>query len=138
MIKGGRLVLFLTVLVLYPLTPLLMKLYNPNPDAVGMIYLMLSVGVIPLPLIWCNAFVTPAMMCSAGDVQYPTYTSLAAMLLCRVALGYVLTITLNLGPVGIWLGMLAEWLLRVVLMEQRYQSGKWMRFIGEKKKTQEA
>ena len=138
MIKGGRLVLFLTVLVLYPLTPLLMKLYNPNPDAVGMIYLMLSVGVIPLPLIWCNAFVTPAMMCSAGDVQYPTYTSLAAMLLCRVALGYVLTITLNLGPVGIWLGMLAEWLLRVVLMEQRYQSGKWMRFIGEKKTTQEA
>jgi Na+-driven multidrug efflux pump len=132
MIKGGRLVLALVLLILYPMTPLLLKLYDPNPDAVRMIYLMLTIGVVPLPLIWCNAYVTSTTMNSAGDVKYSTYASLLSMLLCRVALGYVLTIVLNLGPVGIWLGMLVEWLLRMVLVEKRFKSGKWMRHVVHK------
>ena len=134
--KGGRLVLLITVLILFPLTPLVLKLYNPNPDALRMIYFMLSVAVLPMPLIWCNAFATPGMLCSAGDVQYPTYISIISMVVGRVALGYVLTMVLNLGPVGIWLGQLVEWLIRVVLLEKRYKSEKWIYFINGMQKTE--
>ena len=138
MIKGGRLVLLLTVLVLFPMTPLVLKLYNPNPEAMRMIYMMLIVAVFPLPIIWCNANVTSTMMCSAGDVQYSTYTSLLAMLVGRVCVGYVLTIVLNMGPVGIWLSQLLELCIRVVLMEKRYRGEKWMRFIDQQKKAEAA
>lgn len=132
-IKGGNLIYLLTVLVLFPLTPLLMKLYNPNPDALGMIYVMLMVGVFPMPLIWCKSFITSTTMCSAGDVKFATYVSIAVMLIGRMALGYVLTITLNLGPVGIFIGMLAEWLLRIPAVEWRYRSGKWLHFLHQNK-----
>ena len=135
--KGGRLVLLITVLLLFPMTPLVLKLYNPNPDALQMIYFMISIAVLPMPLIWCNSFATPGMLCSAGDVQYPTYVSIISMVVGRVALGYVLTMVLNLGPVGIWLGQLVEWLIRVVLMEKRYKSEKWLNFIDlDGKKTE--
>ena len=138
MVKGGRLVLLLTVLVLFPLTPLILKLYNPNPEAVRMIYMMLMLAVFPMPIIWCNVNVPATMMCSAGDVQYSTYTSLLALLVGRVCVGYVLTIVLNLGPVGIWLAQLLELFIRVVLLEKRYRSGKWMRFITNQKKAEAA
>ncbi|MBE5776856.1 MAG: MATE family efflux transporter [Clostridiales bacterium] len=132
MIKGGRLVLLITVLVLFPLSPLLLKLYHPNPDAMGIIYSILAVAVLPMPIVWCNAFVTPTMLRSAGDVKYTTYVSLLVMVIGRVVLGYIFTIVFNLGPVGVWLGMLVEWLIRVVLMEKRFKSGKWTAFIEEK------
>ena len=138
MIKGGRIVLLLTVLILFPMLPLLLKLYNPNPDAIPMIISMLAVVVLPMPIVWCNAFVTPTMLRSAGDVKYTTYVSLVVMLVGRVALGYLFTIVLNMGPFGIWLGMLVEWLLRVVLMEQRFKSGKWVEFISRKQKPKAA
>ena len=138
MIKGGCIVLLLTVLVLLPMSPLLLKLYNPDPNSVKMIITMLCVAVIPMPLIWCNAFVTPTMLRSAGDVKYTTYVSLALLLVGRVTLGYFLTIVMNLGPVGIWISMVVEWLLRVVLMEKRFKSGKWIRFIEERRKPKMA
>ena len=138
MIKGGRIVLLLTVLVLLPATPLLLKLYNPDPGSVKMIITMLCVAVIPMPLIWCNGFVTPTMLRSAGDVKYTTYISLLLLLVGRVSLGYVLTIVLNIGPVGIWISMVVEWLLRVVLMEKRVKSGKWVEFISRKQKPKAA
>ena len=103
-----------------------------------MIISMLAVVVLPMPIVWCNAFVTPTMLRSAGDVKYTTYVSLVVMLVGRVALGYLFTIVLNMGPFGIWLGMLVEWLLRVVLMEQRFKSGKWVEFISRKQKPKAA
>ena len=87
-------------------------------------------------LIVLHSFATPGMLCSAGDVQYPTYISIISMVVGRVALGYVLTMVLNLGPVGIWLGQLVEWLIRVVLLEKRYKSEKWIYFINGMQKTE--
>ena len=91
-----------------------------------------------MPIVWCNAFVTPTMLRSAGDVKYTTYVSLVVMVIGRVVLGYIFTIVLNLGPVGVWMGMLVEWLIRVVLMEKRFKSGKWTAFIEEKYKQKPA
>lgn len=138
MIKGGRVVMLVTVLVLFPLSPLILKLYNPNPNALRDIYCMLAVAALPMPLIWCNAFVTPTMLRSAGDANFTTAVSLCALLIGRVTLGYVFTIVLNLGPVGIWLGQFVEWVFRVVMMEARFKSDKWIAFIDHKKKAKTA
>lgn len=130
MVKAGRLVGLVTAAVMLPLSPLLLKMHNPNPDAVGMIYQMLLVALLPLPL-WSDAFVTPTMLRSAGDANYTTVISLTGMFFGRMVLGYFLTIVLNMGPLGIWLSQLFEWLYRIVFMEHRFRSDKWQKYIRQ-------
>ena len=126
MVAVGRGILLVTCLIIVPLLPLLLKMYNPSADATTIIYTCLMIATIGKPLIWSDSYVTPMALRAAGDVMFSTWVSVASLFIGRIAIGYVLTIVLGMGVPGVWLGMLIEWLLRAVLLRIRVKGDKWL------------
>ena len=126
-IRVGRVVALIVVVILTLLAPLALQMYHPDPDGLHMIWQMLLIGVLPLPLIWCDAMVPSYALKAAGDANYTTIVSMTALIIGRVILGYVFTITLDMGPVGIWVAQLVEWVYRAVLNHFRLRGTRWVK-----------
>ncbi len=131
LIRVGRAVMLVTVLICYPLTPLILMLYSPSPQALPIIYQSLTLAVAAMPLIWCDAYITPMALRAAGDATFSTVVSVAGLAVGRVALGYLLTITFGLGVPGVWLGMLVEWLARAAALRTRIRGERWLKYAKE-------
>ena len=125
-IRVGRFVLLATVLVLYPLLPLLLRLYRASEQGTAIIYTALSIGVFSLPVLWCDGNIPTITLRVAGDSVYASAVSVLSLLLGRCALGYILTVPVGLGVPGVWIALVFEWLLRAVALNLRLKSGKWL------------
>lgn len=126
MVSAGRVILLVTCLIIVPLLPLLLKMYNPSAQAKPIIYTCLMIATIGKPIIWSDSYVTPMALRAAGDVMFSTVVSVASLFIGRIAIGYVLTIVLGFGVPGVWLGMLIEWLIRALLLRHRVKGDKWL------------
>lgn len=122
----GRYVLAAAVLILFPLTPLLLRLNSASPEASRIVWLALAVGAFPMPLLWPDGYVIPTATRTAGDARFTTIISLSSLFIGRLVLGYLFSIQLGFGIVGVWVGQLVEWLLRSVIMRQRIRTDKWI------------
>jgi len=127
LVSVGRFVMLGTAMILLPLLPLLLKLYNPSQQALPIVYRCLIIASIGMPLIWCDGYVTPMALRAAGDVVYTTVVSVASLFVGRIAIGYCLTIVLGFGVPGVWMGMMVEWLLRAILLRIRVTGNKWLK-----------
>ena len=125
LIKVGCLVLLATSLILYPLTPLLLKIHKAEENCRDIVYTTLAIGAVGMPLLWCHAYLPAMTMRVAGDSVAMGIVSVVSLALGRCAIGYLLAIPLGLGVPGMWLGMAAEWLIRTVALRVRFRSGKW-------------
>lgn len=130
-IKAGRFLLLGAVLIISPLMPLILTLYAPSAEALPQIYLALAIGVLPMPILWCDANVPGSAFRAAGDAMYVTIISLIAMWTARVLVGYLLTIVLGLGIAGVWIGLVLEWVIRAILLKPRFTSGKWLAKVAK-------
>jgi len=59
----------------------------------------------------------------SGDTRFPLYTSAAGLWLFRIPLGYFLGITLGLGVMAAWGGMLIDNFVRAILLYWRFRKG---------------
>ncbi len=126
MVRVGRFVLLLTVVILYPFTPLLLKLYHATAQGTSIIYVCLSIAVFSMPLLWCDGNIPSMVLRTAGDSVFSGSVSVAALLLGRCLLGYVLTIPAGLGVPGIWIALVFEWLFRGIALRLRLRSDQWL------------
>ena len=125
-IRVGRFVLLGTVLILYPLTPLLLRLYHATEQGTAIIYTALRIAVFSMPLIWCDGNLLTMVLRVTGDTVFVSTVSVLALALGRCALGYTLTIPLGLGVPGIWIALVFEWLLRAIALRIRFHGKGWM------------
>lgn len=132
LVRVGRLVMLATSLVILPLSPLILRLYHPTAQALPIIYRCLFIASAGMPLIWCDGYITPMALRAAGDAVYPTIVSVTALFAGRIALGYYLTIVVGLGVPGIWIGMMAEWLARAILLGTRVRGTRWLHMNKQK------
>ena len=78
-----------------------------------------------------NALVFPFSGClgnglrATGDVAFTMWVSIAATLVVRLVLSYVLGVWLGMGVMGIAWAMCADWAARAVALIWRWRSGKW-------------
>ena len=126
LVAAGRVILLVTCVIIVPLLPLLLKMYNPSEQAIPIIYTCLLIATVGKPIIWSDSYITPMALRAAGDVMYSTVVSVASLFIGRIAIGYVLTIVLGFGVPGVWLGMMLEWLIRAVLLRHRVAGDKWL------------
>ena len=91
-----------------------------------MCYNMMKWITIVKPLVWVLAFVPAYGLRAAGDVKFSMITSCASMWLCRFCLCVVLIRGFGFGPMGVWIGMFADWTMRAVVFTYRFHSRKWM------------
>ncbi|OUO40021.1 MATE family efflux transporter [Flavonifractor sp. An306] len=109
------------------LADFLVSLFNLSPEAVGMAAQVLRICAVGNVIFWPMSFTLPNSLRAAGDAVFTMMVSLCSMFACRVALSYVLACSwgLNLGLAGVWLSMVADWIVRSFLFLLRYWRGSW-------------
>lgn len=105
----------------------LVSLFNLSPEAVGMAAQVLRICAVGNVIFWPMSFTLPNSLRAAGDAVFTMMVSLCSMFACRVALSYVLACSwgFNLGLAGVWLAMVADWVVRSFLFLLRYWRGSW-------------
>lgn len=120
-----RILAAIAMIIIYPLLPLLLRLYNPSPEAYSTALRLLVWTAPALLLFWPLSNTLPNTLRAAGDTVFPSVLSLAAMWTIRVALGYWMTIPMGLGIMGVWGSMWIEWGIRALCLKLRFSHGKW-------------
>lgn len=90
------------------------------------VQLSLFVHIIK-PFAWSWSFIPAYGMRAAGDVKFSMTLSTVTMWTCRVALTTFLIRVIKTGPIGVWIGMSSDWLIRSVIFYIRFRSGRWLR-----------
>lgn len=83
---------------------------------------ILLIGTIS---VWPLGFTLPNALRSANDVKYTMLVAIGSMWAFRVGLGYLLSVVMEIGVVGIWYGMMADWLFRMLMYVVRFCGTKW-------------
>ena len=143
--KGMQFILLTTIMmVLVSLVSLvflnpLSKMMSGVPEVQVLVKQILISAIIATPLTWPMGFVTPAILRSSGDAKFTSFVSIFAMFTMRIGMSFVLTRVLEIGIIGIWLGMYADWVVRIVFFMPRFKSRKWLQFslLGGSKEEKE-
>jgi len=107
--------------------PYLMPLFHLTPSTARLAVQVLRWNAIFNMLIWPMSFVLPNALRAAGDARYTMVVSMSSMWVCRIGFSYLLGAGwgMNLGLLGVWLGMFFDWILRSAAFLMRFVRGKW-------------
>ena len=79
-------------------------------------------------LIWPLAFTVPNILRAANEVKFTMIVSVTSMLVCRVGISYFLHTQYHLGALGVWYGMIIDWICRLSFFVVRFLRGSWKKF----------
>ena len=121
--------IIVSCLLVFALTGPVTVLGGMEPASAKMCFYMVIWITIVKPIVWTLAFVPAYGLRAAGDVKFSMITSCLVMWLCRFCLCVILIRFLGFGPMGVWIGMFADWTIRGLIFTVRFFSQKW---IGQK------
>lgn len=75
---------------------------------------------------WALSFTLPQVLRSGGDAKYTMSISILSMWIFRVVLSYFFVLQMDMGLLGVWLGMCIDWVCRSIFFVIRFLNGKWM------------
>lgn len=126
LLRLGTVATIISILILLPMMPLILKLYHAPKETLSLIYSLLIIAVIPMPFFWSASNILPNILRSAGDSLFSSVVSLITMWTIRIGLGYVLSIRMGIGVQGVWICMGIEWAVRTLVFLTRYRSEEWL------------
>ena len=103
----------------------LIGLFNLSPEAHTMTTAFLRVHCISMVIGWTFSFALPNALRASGDVRYVMICATISMFAVRVSFAYLLTFTLGIGPLGVWIAMGLDFTVRGTCYLFRWKSGKW-------------
>ncbi|BCQ45843.1 MATE family multidrug exporter [Erwinia rhapontici] len=103
--------LCLLALLTVPFAGLLAQFYTQDPEVIHVVKMLVWLNAAFMPF-WAASWVLPAGLKGARDARYTMWVSLLSMWGGRIVAGYLLGIVLGFGVVGIWLGMVLDWMIR--------------------------
>ena len=106
--------------------PLLCRIYNLTPEATAMCEQVLHWFAVFSVFFWATSFTLPNALRSGGDTTYTMTVSIFSMWLFRVILSYFFVLHLDMGLLGVWMGMFVDWICRSTFFMIRFVRGKWM------------
>lgn len=116
-----------TLIFCRPLIGLYSSLSQETIDlAFWLIWIHNGLGI----LLWPMSFTLPNALRAANDVQFTMRVGIASMLIVRVGLSWLLCVALQLGAIGVWLAMVADWIVRISFFLPRIFSGKWKKLCA--------
>ncbi|MGN0297816.1 MAG: MATE family efflux transporter [Lachnospiraceae bacterium] len=118
----------LLILVTMPLT---LNVYSLTAESrqLAMILILIHDGCAIF--LWPASFTLPNALRAANDVRFPMVLSIGSMFVFRIGLSILLGIFLGWGAIGVWIGMVVDWMFRVSAFVWRFVSGKWLKFYQE-------
>jgi len=126
MISLGTVIIFSSIIILFPLMPVILNLYQAPKETLSIIYTLLFTAIIPMLFFWSVSNVMPCVLRAAGDSTFSSVVSLITMWIVRVGLGYVFAIWFGFGVQGVWICMGVEWAVRTLVFYIRYRSPVWL------------
>ncbi len=114
-------------LLLLPFLNVLLRSYTQDPATVAASKLVIITYLAATPFFWPMSFIAPSGLRGAGDVRFTMLVSMISMWLLRILMGYVLTVILPLGVLGIWIAMYIDWLGRGAFFLRRMTGTRWMK-----------
>jgi putative MATE family efflux protein len=117
--------LFVISLLIYLFMENLVSLFNLSPEAHDMAKLFLRVHCISMVIGWPMSFALPNALRAAGDARFVMIVAAVSMWTVRVSAAYLLTYTFGVGPLGVWLAMGGDFLVRGTCYLTRWLRGRW-------------
>ena len=116
-----------TLIFCRPLIGLYSSLSQETADlAFRLIWIHNGLGI----LFWPMSFTLPNALRAANDVQFTMRVGIISMLVVRIGLSWILCVALGWGATGVWIAMVADWLVRISFLLPRVLSGKWKKLCG--------
>lgn len=113
-------------LLILAFLPLILDIYRLSEDTYSLARLLVVIHEGSAIFIWPASFTMPNALRASGDVRYTMVTSISSMVLMRIGLGILLGMVFKMGAMGVWIGMIVDWLYRAVFFSVRFKRGKWM------------
>jgi Na+-driven multidrug efflux pump len=85
----------------------------------------LQVHCISMAIGWPMSFALPNALRAAGDARYVMIVASVSMWTVRVSAAYLLAYPLGIGPLGVWLAMGADFIVRGSCYLTRWLGGRW-------------
>ena len=122
----AEVIIIISCLGVFALTKPITILGGMEKESADMCFHMVMWITIVKPLVWIMAFIPGYGLRAAGDVKFSMITSCCTMWVCRFCLCVFLIRRLGFGPMGVWIGMFADWTLRGIIFTWRFHSRKWL------------
>ena len=122
----AEVVIIVSCLIVYILVRPVTILGGMESTSAEMCIHMITWITIVKPVVWTMAFVPGYGLRAAGDVKFSMITSCCTMWACRFCLCVFLIRVLGFGPMGVWIGMFADWTVRGIIFTWRFHSRKWL------------
>lgn len=102
----------------------LVGMYNNDPEVqrlgeMLMIFIAIAQPFQAISIVWGSA------LRGAGDTRATLVITFIGIWVVRVCVGYLIGIVLGLGLFGVWIGWIADFLVRALLIVWRFRAGKW-------------
>lgn len=114
-------------LIVFPLASIIASIYSRDAVVISLTSEIIRMNAVAIPILWPVSFVIPSGLRGAGDSKFTMVISITSLWLFRVFLGYVFSIVLHFGIVGLWAAMYFDWITRGAIYYVRLQRGKWMK-----------
>ncbi|MDR2897754.1 MAG: MATE family efflux transporter [Spirochaetaceae bacterium] len=125
--KLAYITLFIVSAAIYIFLEPLTSLFSLSPEAHQLAVSFLKIHCISMAIGWGFSFALPNALRAAGDARFVMIAATLSMWLVRVSAAYLLTFTFGFGPLGVWLAMGADFVVRGTAYGIRWKSGKWMK-----------
>jgi Na+-driven multidrug efflux pump len=120
---------YITVFVLNGLVFVFMEnlvsLFSLSPEAHALAKTFLQVHCVSMAIGWPLSFAMPNALRAAGDAKYVMIVATVSMWVVRVSAAYLLSYTFGVGPLGVWLAMGGDFIVRGGFYLHRWVKGKW-------------
>ncbi|MCL2380256.1 MAG: MATE family efflux transporter [Treponema sp.] len=126
-LKIAWVAVFITSGLTFIFRDVLTGLFNLSPDAQEAANLFLAVHSVTMLVGWTLSFTLPNALRAAGDVRYVMLVAFISMWAIRVTAAYLLSFTFGIGPLGVWIAMAGDFLVRGICYLHRWRSGRWQR-----------
>ena len=123
----AELAIIFSCLFVFAISKPVMFLAGTESESAEICFHMMIWITIVKPLVWVPSFIPGYGMRAAGDVKFSMIVATCTMWFCRVALAIFCMRFLDVGPMGVWIGMFADWTIRGIIFCIRFCSGKWLK-----------
>lgn len=124
LIMGAHFLICFPMLVFLPH---IIGLYHVSEQTAELARIICTLHGLCCVLIWAPSFALPNALRAADDVTFAMCITIMSMLLCRIAMSFVLGRYLGMGLIGVWIAMVLDWAVRGVVYAGRMASGGWLK-----------
>lgn len=123
--RTGTLVSVVLMILFFVFPRQIISLYNSDPEIVNLgARILLMVSIIQIPQ--GSQFIISGILRGAGDTKATAMIITVTTLFLRPVLAIIMINVFHMGLEGAWIALIADQLLRSLLVLLRFSSGKWI------------